>query len=136
MTKKPASLTSQLLVRKGDATPAAVPEADHTDLPADAPLADSADGAVSATPPANETPDPVFAATPSGMQPAQEPAEEREPVRPEPEIVMEPAPEKKSSNKVAYIGGGAAIVVGVLVALNFFGTDKSGTSVAPLAKNL
>lgn len=138
MTKKPASLTSQLLVRKGDATPAAVPDTETT-----APTTDGADRAVSA-PPAEpvptekpeteDTPDPVFAATPNGMQPAQEPAEEPEPVRPEPEIVMEPAPEKKSSNTKAYIGGFLAIVVGVLVALNFFGTDKSGTSVAPLAK--
>lgn len=146
MTKKPASLTSQLLVRKGDATPVAVPDTNQTKPtataePADAAGGSSASGSAASVEPkptekpqAEQTADPVFAATPNGMQPVQEPAEEQDPVRPEPEIVMEPAPEKKSSNKIAYIGGFVAIVVGVLVALNFFDTDKSGTSVAPLAK--
>lgn len=145
MTKKPASLTSQLLVRKGDATPVAVPDTNQTEPtataePADAVGGSSASGSAAVEPTPTEKPqaeqtaDPVFAATPNGMQPAQEPAEEQDPVRPEPEIVMEPAPEKKSSNKIAYIGGFVAIVVGVLVALNFFDTEKSGTSVAPLAK--
>ena len=146
MTKKPASLTSQLLVRKGDATPVAVPDTNQIEPtapaePAEAVGGSSASGSAASVEPkptekpqAEQPADPVFAATPNGMQPAQEPTEEQDPVRPEPEIVMEPAPEKKSSNKIAYIGGFVAIVVGVLVALNFFGTDKSGTSVAPLAK--
>ena len=146
MTKKPASLTSQLLVRKGDATPVAVPDTNQIDPtatvePADAVGGSDASGSAASVEPkptkpqAEQPADPVFAATPNGMQPAQEPTEEQNPVRPEPEIVMEPGPEKKSSNKIAYIGSFLAILVGVLVALNFFGTDKSGTSVAPLAKS-
>lgn len=143
MTKKPASLTSQLLVRKGDATPAAVPEKDQTEPTATAETADGADSSVSAAPieptqnekpETAQNPDPVFAATPNGMQPAQELTEEQDPVRPEPEIVMEPAPEKKPSSTKAYIGGIVAIIIGVFVALNFFGTDESGNSVAPLTK--
>lgn len=146
MTKKPASLTSQLLVRKGDATPVAVPDTNQIESTTAAESAEavggsSSSGSAASVEPkpteksqAEQTADPIFAATPNGMQPAQEPTEEQDPVRPEPEIVMEPAPEKKSSNKVAYIVGFVAIVVGVLVALNFFGTDKSGSSVAPLAK--
>lgn len=143
MTKKPASLTSQLLVRKGDATPAAVPEAEQTEqtaatAPANEPetSADSAaDSAESATPETSHTPDPVFAATPNGMQPAQEPTEEQEPVRPEPEIVMEPAPEKKPSHLKTYIGVLVILIMGVVVALDFLGADRSGDSIAPLASS-
>lgn len=145
MTKKPASLTSQLLVRKGDATPAAVPEAEQTEqtaatAPANEPetsadSASAADSAESATPETSHTPDPVFAATPNGMQPAQEPTEEQEPVRPEPEIVMEPAPEKKPSHLKTYIGVLVILIMGVVVALDFLGADRSGDSIAPLASS-
>lgn len=145
MTKKPASLTSQLLVRKGDATPAAVPEAEQTEqtaatAPANEPetsadSASAADSAESATPETSHTPDPVFAATPNGMQPAQEPTEEQEPVRPEPEIVMEPAPEKKPSHLKTYIGILVILIMGVVVALDFLGADRSGDSIAPLASS-
>jgi len=111
MAKKPAPLTSDLLVRKGEATPSSVNPADRS----------SDVGMAGAAPTA-----PLSSTTSDGGRPQ----------TPEPEIVLaadEDTDETHGSRRrLAAVLGLVAVVTATVLAINMFGSEDATLSVAPV----
>ena len=110
MAKKPAPLTSDLLVRKGEATPSSVNPADRSsnvELAGGAPTAP-----LSATP-----------------------ADAGRPQTPEPEIILAADEDTDTTHgsrrRLAAVLGLVAVVTATVLAINMFGSEEPTLSVAP-----
>lgn len=118
MAKKPAPLTSDLLVRKGEASPSSIDPTDRA----------SEIEATSETPDATDTHPAQASATDDGR-----------PQTPEPEIVLA-ADEKGdgvygSRRRLAAVLAFVAIVTAAVFAVNMYSSDGTAPSVAPVTDN-
>lgn len=121
MAKKPAPLTSDLLVRKGEATPSSIDPSDR------------------ATDPAAQTDQPETEAgtPPAGPADAAAPSDDGRPQTPEPEIVLaadeENGTDQGSRRRLAGVLALVAVVTAGVLAVNMFGSDE-GPSIAPVGE--
>lgn len=122
MAKKPAPLTSDLLVRKGEATPSSIDPSDR------------------ATDPAAQTDQPETETGTTAATPADTgvPSDDGRPQTPEPEIVLaadeENGTDQGSRRRLAGVLALVAVVTAGVLAVNMFGSDEEGPSVAPVGE--
>ena len=129
MAKKPASLTSDLLARKGEAGPSSVdPDSRVTLTPGRQPSLSGIG--------ADEGPSPALYASAATERPEMYGSDEEErPSPPEPEIIYTPE-EERGGGRGRLIAGafvGVALLVGVLVA---YSLNEGGGGVAPVSPDL
>lgn len=129
MSKKPASLTSDLLARKGEAGPSSVDPVSRVTLtPGRQPMLSGIG--------ADEGPSPALYGSAATERPDMYGSDEEErPSPPEPEIIYTPE-EKRGGGRGRLIAGafvGVALLVGVLVA---YSLNEGGGGVAPVSPDL
>ncbi|WP_421862707.1 SPOR domain-containing protein [Parvibaculum sp.] len=129
MAKKPASLTSDLLARKGEAGPSSVdPVSRVTIAPGRQPNLSGIG--------VNEGPSPGLYGSPATERPEMHAADEDErPQPPEPEIIYTPE-EEDSGSRTRLIAGafvGLALLGGVVIALSL---NDGGSGVAPVSPDV
>lgn len=129
MAKKPASLTSDLLARKGEAGPSSVDPVSRVTLtPGRQPMLSGIG--------ADEGPSPALYASAATERPDMYGSDEEErPSPPEPEIIYTPE-EERGGGRGRLIAGafvGVALLVGVLVA---YSLNEGGGGVAPVSPDL
>ncbi len=128
MAKKPASLTSDLLARKGEAGPSTVEPASRVTL---TPGRQPDLSGISAT----EGPSPGLYASPATGRPEEMHGmdEEERPRPPEPEIIYTPEDEESGGRTRLIVGAfiGLALLGGVVVALSLNQGDSGVAPVAP-----
>lgn len=129
MSKKPASLTSDLLARKGEAGPSSVDPISRVTLSPGRQPSLSGIGA-------DEGPSPALYASAATERPDMYGSDEEErPSPPEPEIIYTPEDEEGGGRGRLIAGAfvGVALLAGVLVA---FSLNDSGTGIAPVSPEL